>query len=73
MNETKEAKELNEKELNELADVRTNFAVVCKGTFRDFAKLKTVLDELGIAVVYQTTSQNKLIVRKEGEKEEGEK
>ena len=71
MNEADMGKE-QMKELNELADTKTNFAVVCKGTFRDFAKLKMLLEELDISIVYQTTSQNKLIVRKEGEKEEGE-
>jgi len=68
--------ELNEgmnEELNELADTKTNFAVVCKGTFRDFVKLKLMLEELGIPIIYQTTSQNKLIVKREDEKEgEGE-
>ena len=54
----------------ELAETNTNFCVVCSGTFRDFAELRLFLRKKGINVIYQTTSQGKLLVVKEGETHE---
>jgi len=50
--------------LNELADTNTNFCVVCNGTFRDFAELKRFLKEKGVTIIYQTASQDKIIIAK---------
>ena len=66
--EMRNKEELTNDLLAELADTNTNFCVVCNGTFRDFAELKRFLKERRINVIYQTTSQGKLLVIREGKR-----
>jgi len=68
--ELRNKEELTNDLLAELADTNTNFCVVCNGTFRDFAELKRFLREKGINVIYQTTSQGKLLVIRKGDIDE---